>query len=181
MKKIMLICFALLLSVSMAACGSKAKNETEKGITDMNTKVRDTADDIEGDVNRADDTIENPNRDDNLSQNSDTKMEVAEKAADKITELDEVDRATVIATDNNAYVAVMLSDTHDEVTQEVEDKIADKVKETNEAIDNVYVSMNPEFGDRMSDYATKINEGHPISGFFEEFTEAVSNVFPDAR
>lgn len=129
---------------------------------------------------------------------------MAEDAADKVAELEEVDRATVLVTDNNAYVAVVLNnndgtgtdnnnndndtttDTNnataeDELSKELEDKVAEKVREVNQDIENVYVSLNPEFVERMNDYQTRINEGEPIEGFFEEFGEAVRNVFPDAR
>ncbi|MBT2653668.1 YhcN/YlaJ family sporulation lipoprotein [Bacillus sp. ISL-18] len=40
-------------------------------------------------------------------------------------------------------------------------------------IDNVYVSENPDFYDRMTTYASDIRNGRPISGFFNEFTETI--------
>lgn len=186
MKKIMLVCFALLLSVFMAACGNKGNNETDNNVNGTNTDVSDTTNDnnTDGTDTGGKDTANDNQMDDgdnNTDNNGDTKMEVAEEAADRVADIEEVDNATVIVTDNNAYAAVVLNDTHDEVTSELEDKIAEAVRETNNNIDNVYVSMNPDFVNRMSDYVTKINEGHPISGFFEEFTESVRDVFPDAH
>ena len=109
-------------------------------------------------------------------------MEIAEDAATRVIELDEVDSATVIVTDNNAYAAVVLGDNHnaeEDLTAELEDKIAEKVREADKDIKNVYVSLNPDFVERMTGYRTKINDGEPVEGLFEEFSESVKRVFPD--
>ncbi len=179
MKKMMLICFALLLSISMAACGNKNKTD-DNNVNGTKPDVNDTTNDVNND-----DQVNDDVRDDNAAgdnADNDTKMAVAEEAADRVADLEEIDNATVIVTDHTAYAAVVLHDNaQDEITSELEDKVADEVRKTDNNIDNVYVSMNPDFVERMSDYVTKINEGHPISGFFEEFTESVRNVFPDAH
>ncbi|NGY89518.1 hypothetical protein F3K44_01925 [Bacillus megaterium] len=46
----------------------------------------------------------------NVDDNNQTRLEVADKAADRIAKLDEVDSANVIVTNRNAYVAVVLRD-----------------------------------------------------------------------
>jgi YhcN/YlaJ family sporulation lipoprotein len=63
----------------------------------------------------------------------------------------------------------------------LEKKIADQVRATDSDIQEVYVSANPDFVNRMKDYEKRINEGAPVKGLFEEFTEAVQRVFPNAR
>lgn len=110
------------------------------------------------------------------------KMEVADKAADRIAELDEVRTANVIVTNRNAYVAFVLKDGEKgEVTDKTENKIADQVRKTDSDIRDVFVSSNPDFVERMKDYGKRIKEGDPIEGLFEEFTETVRRVFPNAR
>ncbi len=100
----------------------------------------------------------------------------------RIAKLDEIDTTNVIVTNRNAYVAVVLRDgAKGEVTNRLENKIADKIRAEDPDIRNVYVSSNPDFVDRMTDYGNKITEGRPVSGFFEEFTEMVRRVFPNAR
>jgi len=120
-------------------------------------------------------------RNDNVDNNQ-TQLKVADEAADRVTKLDEVDSANVIVTNRNAYVAVVLQDrTKGEVTDRLEKKIADQVRATDSDIQDVFVSSNPDFVERMRDYGNKINEGKPVKGLFEEFTETVRRVFPNTR
>ena len=118
----------------------------------------------------------------NTSNDNQTHLEVAKEASDRVAELEEVNSATVIVTNHNAYVAAVLQNpTNEEITTELEDKIAEEVKSTNTAIQNVYVSLNPDFVASMTGYREKINEGKPVAGFFEEFSEAMRRVFPNAH
>lgn len=123
--------------------------------------------------------ILNDNLDNN--NNDDMQMRVHDEVKNKIEDLDEVKRAHVIVTDSTAYVAVVLNDDQTgNVRKDLEDKISDKVKSTDKSIDNVYVSSNPDFVDRMSDYGNKIQNGEPIRGLYDEFSEMVQRVFPTA-
>jgi YhcN/YlaJ family sporulation lipoprotein len=118
----------------------------------------------------------------NRNNNNDTRMQVADKAQDKIENLSEIRHANVIVTNRNAYVAVVLDDdSKGEVRKDVENKISDQVKSTDDNIRNVFVSSNPDFVDRMGDYGDKIQSGKPIRGLFEEFNEMVQRIFPNAR
>ncbi|GAA0322967.1 hypothetical protein GCM10008967_11860 [Bacillus carboniphilus] len=118
----------------------------------------------------------------NNQNNQGNRMRVADKAQDKIEDLTEVKSANVIVTNRNAYVAVVLEDdSKGDVRRDLEDKISQQVKGTDNNIDNVYVSSNPDFVDRMTDYGDKIQRGEPVEGLFEEFGEMVQRVFPNAR
>ncbi|RDZ05852.1 YhcN/YlaJ family sporulation lipoprotein [Priestia megaterium] len=120
-------------------------------------------------------------RNDNVDNNQ-TRLKVADEAANRIAKLDEVDSANVIVTNRNAYVAVVLQDrTKGEVTDRLEKKIADQVRATDSDIQDVFVSSNPDFVERMRNYGNRINEGAPVKGLFKEFTETVRRVFPNAR
>ncbi|MGG3574247.1 YhcN/YlaJ family sporulation lipoprotein [Bacillus gobiensis] len=136
------------------------------------------------DMNRPD-NVGNDMADDNQNQgnqNEDNQMKVADEAADKVNEVEGVENATVIVTENNAFVAVALEGNKEgNITDDVKNKISDKVKSTDESINNVYVSANPDFFDRMQDYGNRINQGEPIAGFFDEFGETVRRVFPTAE
>ncbi|KRF53838.1 YhcN/YlaJ family sporulation lipoprotein [Priestia megaterium] len=124
-----------------------------------------------------------PDRDQNDNvDNNQTRLKVADEAANRIAKLDEIDSANVIVTNRNAYVAVVLQDrSKGEVTDRLEKKIADQVRATDPDIQDVFVSSNPDFVERMRDYGNRINEGAPVKGLFEEFTETVRRVFPNAR
>ena len=184
---------ALLISLSLMGCNfNKDKGVTEDAVD--NGTEKNAVEENNGDV-----VDEGTDTNADTNNGADSRLEVAEDAADRVAELDEVDSATVIVTDNNAYAAVVLGDdktandnadtntnTTDTTTKEdedlsadLEDKIAEKVREADKDIKNVYVSLNPDFVERMTGYRTKINEGEPVEGFFEEFTESVRRVFPD--
>ena len=117
------------------------------------------------------------NRNDNQNR-----MAVADKAAEKIVSMREVDQANVIVTDNNAYVAAKLANHNgNRLEKDIENKISDVVKSTDQNIDNVYVSVNPDFYERTTSYANDIRNGRPIAGFFDEFNTLVRRIFPTQR
>ena len=117
----------------------------------------------------------------NVNYNN-NRMAVADKAAEKIVSMHEVDQANVIVTNHNAYVAAKLTNnTGDRLDKKVEDKIADVVKSTDPNIHHVYVSVNPDFYTRTTTYANDIRNGRPVAGFFDEFNTLVRQVFPTAR
>lgn len=148
------------LSFVLTACGAdSAADDNDKEENDRGTKVQN---------------VDN--------ENNDSRMRVADKAQDKIENMQEVRHANVIVTDNNAYVAVVLEDnSKGDVREDVEKKISDQVKTTDKGIRNVFVSSNPDFVDRMGDYGDKIQNGEPVKGLVEEFTEMVQRVFPSER
>ncbi|MFB4164124.1 YhcN/YlaJ family sporulation lipoprotein [Alteribacillus sp. JSM 102045] len=117
----------------------------------------------------------------NENQNQ-TRMEVAEEVADNVESLDEVEQSYVIVANRTAYVAVVLEEeAKQEVRDEVEQKISEEVKSADNNIQNVLVSANPDFVDRMEHYANKLERGEPIEGLFEEFNEMIQRVFPNPR
>lgn len=177
MKKFTSLAIALLISVLLVGCGSSKEVENIDAKTD--SEVPDVPNNVESDDEVNKDNMDNdkipPGDDDNH-------LEVADEAVDRIVDLENVESATVIVTNHNAFVAAVLKETTDgEGTDALEMEIADEVKSTDPDIKNVYVSVNPEFSERMTEYRTKINAGEPVEGFFEEFTESVKRVFPDAK
>lgn len=118
----------------------------------------------------------------NRNNNNNNRISVADKAADKIAALREVDRANVLVTNNNAYVAAKLADNAgNQLATKTEKKISDLVKSTDRDIDHVYVSVNPDFYSRTTTYANDIRNGHPVKGFFNEFSTLIRRTFPTQR
>lgn len=198
MKKITMLFMSALVVFVLAACGTtndatmdnKDNDRTTDNVDDNRATETDKLDQTESDRNRDRKNGEADGVDNGVDHNGESRLDFAEDAANRVAELDEVDNATVILSNRNAYVAVMMKDGKDdkdtdnrdeELSKDLEDKISEKVREAKTDVDNVYVSLNPDFVDRMRGYGTRIQEGEPIEGFFEEFTEAVRNVFPDAR
>ena len=174
MKKLKIFSIIFLAMISLFGCAGKQKekaldNRENNGVRNVRYEGNNT--DFQRVKNNTNDVT-----------NNETRLHVANKAADRIVELEEVDKANVVVTNRNAYVAVVLRDNvKGEVTKQLENKIADQVRATDPDIRNVFVSSNPDFVDRMRDYVDKINQGKPVTGLFEEFTETVRRVFPNPR
>ncbi|MBV7506834.1 YhcN/YlaJ family sporulation lipoprotein [Bacillus sp. sid0103] len=192
MKNSFYIIVALISSLYLSGCAwndinndvaTGQRNATE--ITRVNDKSphqvgpaissADTSD-PELDRNRNDNTITN------VRNNNQTNTRLADRAVDKVINLVEVDDAVVIVNDNNAYVAAKLDrSSRNELTSDIKDKIARAVKSVDKDIDNVYISVNPDFYNRMNSYSRDIRNGRPISGFMDEFSDMIRRVFPNAR
>ena len=68
-----------------------------------------------------------------------------------------------------------------ELTTNLKDKIARTVKSVDRDIDNVYISVNPDFYSRMNNFSADIRNGRPVSGFMDEFSDTIRRVFPNAK
>lgn len=192
MKKGLFLITPIIFSLYLTGCANNNVNDdvayrngTEPTRVDYNTPnhggpaitgvdVSDTR--LDERTNRRNDNFVDV-RNDNRS-----KMRVADEAAKKVADLPNVDQANVIVTENNAYVAAKLDrSARNGLTSNIENQISRSVKSVDRDIDRVYVSVNPDFYDRFTHYAGDIRSGRPISGFFDEFTETIRRVFPDAR
>ncbi|MGE7623008.1 YhcN/YlaJ family sporulation lipoprotein [Viridibacillus sp. NPDC096237] len=167
MSKIIQISLAVLLAISLVGCGTNrdsndpAKNEVQNNATKPSTD-------------------KNVTTEEKTTKGNDDKLKLANDVAEKITEMKEVDTATAIVFDKNAYVAVMLKE-GTKGNKEIEKKIADLAKEIDTNLKNVYVSLNPDVVKQMNDYRDKINANEPIEGIFKEFSDMVKRVFPTAH
>lgn len=121
--------------------------------------------------------IDNPNQ----YTNNQDQIRVPENIANRIEDLREVKRAKVIVTDNHAYVGAVLQKGEDSLTTEVKDKIAHAVRNADSSIDEVHVSANPDFINKMNQYVNDAKNGKPIEGFTDEFRDLVNRVFPSSR
>jgi spore cortex protein len=191
MKKTVFLIATLIFSLYLTGCArnnvndnvaNRNRNGTEPTRVNYNNPNRGGGPAITGvDNNTRMDRNTNRNNVTNVGDDNRSQMRVADKAADKIADMPEVDTANVIVTDDNAYVAAKLNDSANQLTTSIEDKISQKVKSVDPDIDNVYVSVNPDFFKQMNDYAGDIRSGRPISGFFNEFSDMIRRVFPDVK
>lgn len=169
MKKYLLIStIGLMFMITAAGCGT-SKNMNEEG-QQMNNRNLER-------VNYKNDQANRDYVNDGMMREN---YSLADREAGKVAELKEVRSAYVLTTDQNAYVAAVLEDDKNgNVSKELEKKISDQVKKENGSINNVYVSTNPDFVDRMRGYADKARNGKPIEGFGEEIADMVKRVFPN--
>ncbi|MDM5189852.1 YhcN/YlaJ family sporulation lipoprotein [Bacillus sp. DX4.1] len=174
MKTLKIFTIVSLAIISLFGCAGNQKNKA------LDNRGKNEVRNVRYEGNNND--LQRVRNDTDGVNNNETRLHVANKAADRIVELPEVERANVIVTNKNAYVAVVLRDgVKGDITKQLENKIADQVRATDPDIRNVFVSSNPDFVDRMRDYTRKIENDKPVTGLFEEFSEAVRRVFPNAR
>lgn len=65
-----------------------------------------------------------------------------------------------------------------ELPQQLKNKIANKVKQFAPEIENVYVSADPHFTQRMSTFARDMENGHPVRAITDEFRVMTERLFP---
>lgn len=114
-------------------------------------------------------------------QQGNNRIEIANQMADKIVKVNGVRSANVLVTNRNAYVAAVIDANQGQLSRNLEDQIASQVRSVDPNVQNVYVSTNPEFVDRVNAYVNDVRQGRPVAGFFAEFTEMVQRIFPTAR
>ncbi|CAN2252443.1 YhcN/YlaJ family sporulation lipoprotein [Bacillus vallismortis] len=178
----------LLIPLLMTGCGMANQGEGRRDQANpenvnyrnpVNDNGRGNINDVNNNRDNVDNNVtDNVNDNGNNNGNDNRQLEVADDAADKISDMKEVERANVIVAGNQAYVAVVLKNGKEEVGQDLKKKISEKVKDTDKNMDNVYVSANPDFVDRMQGYGERIQNGDPVAGFFDEFSETVQRIFP---
>lgn len=118
----------------------------------------------------------------NGTSNQGNNMDIADEIADKVTDLTEVERAYVLTTDHNAYVAVKLEESqNNRLVGNIETRITEIVKKTDPDLDQVYISENPDFFEHVNNYRDDVRNGRPVRGFVDEFSNMVERIFPNRQ
>jgi YhcN/YlaJ family sporulation lipoprotein len=152
-----IVMLVFVFSVFTAGCTSNAKNQVKQQGTNMQEAPKQVGRKIEN------------------------QFDIAQAAADRIVRLNGVKGANVLVTKHNAYVAAVVNTPANQITKALEDQIANEVRATDPTIQNVYVSTNPEFVDRVKQYVDDVRHGRPVSGFFNELNQIIQRIFPVAR
>lgn len=197
--------------LAVAACGNQAGNDDRdmEGYRLQTNNITNQAEDNNLRTNQN----QNQNQNRNATMHNNSRVEMSEEIAERIANMNEIDTANVMLTDENAYIAVVLNDDRNEnrnntmnrnnnftngnnnmnrnnnnrvqnnnnvdVTDNLKERIAILVQSRNPDIDNVYVSTNPDFVDRMNGFVDQVQAGNPVSGFINEFNTMVNRMFPN--
>lgn len=194
MKKSVSVIATLIISLYLTGCARNSNDDVtarDRDATEITRVNYTTPNQVGPAISGADTTDPELDRNRNYNNitnmrtdagNNHAKTRVSDKAADKVTDLAAVDDATVIVNDNNAYVAAKLHrSAQNELNSDIQNKIARRVKSVDDEIDNVYISVNPDFYNRMKVYSGDIRSGRPVSGFMDEFSDSIRRMFPNAR
>lgn len=116
---------------------------------------------------------------DSNNSHANSMFEDNQQLAQEITALGPVEWASVMQTNQNAYVAVKLKQGQDlDATGHLKTQIADKVHMARPEMKNVYVSSNPDLAERFNQYGEQLRQGKPIEGLVNEFNTMVQKIFP---
>ena len=99
--------------------------------------------------------------------------------ARKVTDLNDVDRCSVLITGDTALVGVDIKNNiKGNLTTELKRRIETRVKNTDSRINNVAVTADPDLYTRIRNMAFDIENGRPISGFANEIKEMLRRITP---
>ncbi|MDR5658020.1 YhcN/YlaJ family sporulation lipoprotein [Serpentinicella sp. ANB-PHB4] len=175
-KKNLMFLFCLVLVFAAFATGCRPlerPDPTPAPDQNQQTELRETtpgADTPEGN--------QQPNNDmtgvGDLSSRADT-------IADAVTDLPEVDSATVLITDNTAIVGITTMDDtmgDNNVGQNLQNDVERVVREADREIDRVSVTTDPDLFTRIENIANETGQGRPLSGFGTEIEEILRRITP---
>ena len=120
----------------------------------------------------------------------------SQETARAITKINEVSSATVLLSDNNAYIGVVINAPRygqgqsfmgnpnrngpgfDTVNDALRTKITNVVKKVNPSINKVYISADPKFIRSFHGFSNQVIHGNPIQSFISQFNDAMKKSFP---
>lgn len=174
----------LVLSIGIVGCTMR---RTEKPNTPYNNSLNNPmqrSTDYSGNIT----DYNNPNLNRNINDNiMDRNINYTEQAvgdnttkiADKVEDLKEVNRATVVISGNTCLVGVDINDNIEgNMTTSLKNKIDKIVKDTDRNITNVSVTANADLYKRIENMGRDIRAGRPLSGFANEIEEIIRRITP---
>ena len=173
--------FTMIALTTLFGCGT---NNTESMDNRQFDRYDERRDSKNGSVNESKGRTDFNKQNIQNHSNQGGEYRVAEQIADDVTsEVNEIDSAYVLTMGNNAYVACQLDNSREskqnnDLSDKLEKQVTQAVKNSDNQIENVYVSSNPDFIDLTSNYMRDLDRGEPIEGFFDQFTEMIERVFP---
>lgn len=104
--------------------------------------------------------------------------EMAERIADIAAKVDGVDRSVVVVISNMALVGITLEreETAAKGEKEIKEEVARQIEDREPSIVNAYVSANPDLVKQLRDISQGIQEGEPISAFFDQITDVLNRM-----
>lgn len=127
--------------------------------------------------NNINNNLNNDIRNDNMARNTATSR--ADKIAKKVSNLNEVNNATVVISGNTALVGInMKNNLEGKMTNNLKNKVEKIVRDTDNNIKNVSVTADADLYKRLSNMARDVRTGKPVSGFAKEIQEILRRITP---
>ena len=129
--------------------------------------------------NRLNNNNFNNNMDTDLNNNRNNNVALARKIADRVEDIEGVNRAYVLISGDMAIVGVdMDSNLEGQVTNALKQRIERAVKKVDNNIVNVGVTADPDLLTRIRNMFKDMHDGNPIEGFVDEFQEIFRRITP---
>ncbi|NLX63103.1 MAG: YhcN/YlaJ family sporulation lipoprotein [Tissierellia bacterium] len=204
MKKNKLIFLSLILALVFIAIGCTARpdtldrTQTRIGLENRNNALRrnntirrnnlgldDNMRDLDDDLLGREDTVErnrlrnNIVNDRDFNNNMNNSRELARKIANRVEDIEGINRAYVLISGDTAIVGVnMDNEAEGQITRDLKDRIERVVKKVDNDIDNVSITADPDLLTRIRNMFEDIDEGNPIEGFANQFEEILRRITP---
>lgn len=204
LKKNKLIFLSLILALVFIAIGCTARpdtldrTQTRIGLENRNNALRrnntirrnnlgldDNMRDLDDDLLGREDTVErnrlrnNIVNDRDFNNNMNNSRELARKIADRVEDIEGINRAYVLISGDTAIVGVnMDNEAEGQITRDLKDRIERVVKKVDNDIDNVSITADPDLLTRIRNMFEDIDEGNPIEGFANQFEEILRRITP---
>lgn len=158
-------------------------NDNNKGnITDDSIGREDTMERNRLRNNIVNNGLNNNNFNNNLNtdmNNNGNNVELSRRIADRVEDIQGVNKAYVLISGNTAIVGVdMDNNAEGQVTRNLKQKIEKAVKRVDNNIDNVSVTADPDLLTRIQNMFEDMDKGNPIRGFTDEFQEILRRITP---
>lgn len=145
--------------------------------------------DMDNDLLGNDDTVERNRLRNNMANdnglnnngmnNNRNNTERARRIADKIEDIQGINRAYVLISGDTAIVGVnMDNEAEGQITKDLKNKIERAVKRVDDDIDNVSITADPDLFTRIRNMFNDMDDGNPIEGFADQFQEILRRITP---
>jgi YhcN/YlaJ family sporulation lipoprotein len=183
MKKFKIILTCLCIFAMVTGCNMKQEGRETDQHGEMNNRNAGSLN-VGNSVGNPNINLTNMTNNTNITTNKAnvTGLRIQDEAEENVQNLPEVKRADIIVANRSAYVAVEMDDDfHGELGPYIEDQIAQQVRATDAAIQNIYISSNRDFVRQMRQYRNQLQNGRPADGINDGFNNMVRSVFTNHR
>jgi spore cortex protein len=115
-------------------------------------------------------------------KNKEGKIVTAHYLEEEVETMEEINHATVVIQNRDAYVALELAGKAEpQLNDELKNKVVGAIRVTDPEINNIYISNQTDFNTRMHSLTRDIERGLPEKEIGESFEQSIRKVFPELK
>jgi YhcN/YlaJ family sporulation lipoprotein len=110
------------------------------------------------------------------------KLITAHYLEEEVETIAEIQHATVVKQNRDAYIALELTEEDaSQLNEELKNKVVGTIRVTDPEINNIYISNETDFNTRMQSLTRDIERGLPAKEIGESFEQSIRKVFPELK